>query len=211
MLTGSIHRGGMMRRSAQLFTAVAMFAALGLPALAQTTPKRVRGTIQTLQDNVLTVAGNNGEALRIQLAPNYTVGAVVPTTLDKVKPGTKIGIVGFGPPKQQRAAVISIFPADATVNESQFAWDTHPDSVMTNAPVAAEAAGANGRVLTVSVKGEPIEVTAPQNVVVQETEPGTPAMLVPGAKVLIFAQQAADGTVAAPRVNVGKDGWTPAN
>ena len=36
-------------------------------------------------------------------------------------------------------------------------------------------------------------------------------MLVPGAKVLIFAQQAADGAISAPRVNVGKDGFTPAN
>ena len=65
--------------------------------------------------------------------------------------------------------------------------------------------------LNVTVKGEPVEVTVPPNVIVQESEPGTPAMLVPGAHVLIFAQQAADGTVSAPRVSVGKDGWTPAS
>jgi preprotein translocase subunit YajC len=201
----------MMKRSAGILTILVLCAGLVLPALAQTTPKRIRGTIQALQDNVLTVAANNGETVKVHLAPNYTVGAIVQTTPDKVKPGTKIGIVGFGPPKQQRAAVISIFPADANVNESQFAWDTQPDSVMTNAPVTADVSGVNGRLLTVSIKGEPVEVTVPQNVIVQETEPGAPAMLVPGAKVLIFAQQAADGTVSAPRVNVGKDGWTPAN
>jgi len=200
-----------MKRFVRVFTMAAVVAGLALPGMAQTTPKRVRGTIQSLDGNVLTVAAKNGETVRIQLAPNYTVGAIVPTTLDKVKPGTKIGIVGFGPPKQQRAAVISIFPPEASVNESQFAWDTEPDSVMTNAPVTAEVEAANGRVLTVSVKGEPIEVTAPANVIVQETVPGTQAMLAPGAKVLIFAQQAADGTVTAPRVNVGKDGWIPAN
>ena len=200
-----------MKDFVRVFTIAAVLAGLALPAMAQTTARRVRGTIQSLDGNVLTVVARNGEAVKIQLPANYTVGAIVPTTLDKVQPGTKIGIVGFGPPKRQRAAVISIFPADATVNESQFAWDTQPDSVMTNAPVTGDVAGANGRVLTVSVKGEPIEVTAPANVIVQATEPGAPAMLVPGAKVLIFAQQGADGTVTAPRVNVGKDGWTPAN
>ncbi len=82
---------------------------------------------------------------------------------------------------------------------------------MTNAPVTSEVAAANGRVLTVTVKGEPIEVTVPQNAIVQTTEPGTPAMLTPGAKVLIFAQRAADGAISANRVNVGKDGFTPAN
>jgi len=199
-----------MNRRTILFAMPAMFA-LTLPAAAQATSKRVRGTIRSLDGNTLTVAANDGETVKIELAPNYTVGAIVPTTLDKVKPGTKIGIVGFGPPKQQRAAVISIFPAGSTVNESQFPWDTQPDSVMTNAPVMSEVAGADGRMLTVTVKGEPIQVSVPANAIIQETEPGTPAMLTPGAKVLIFAQKAADGTVSAARVNVGKDGWTPAN
>lgn len=200
-----------MYRRPVLALAALLTLALAAPASAQTTPKRIRGTIQSLDGNRLTVVPNAGEPLRVVLAPNYTVGAIVPTTLDKVKPGTTIAIVGFGPPKQKRAAVISIFPAGATVNESQFAWDTQPDSVMTNAPVTADVSGTEGRMLTVTVKGEPIQVSVPPNAIIQETEPGTPAMLTPGAKVLIFAQQAADGTIAAPRVNVGKDGWTPAN
>jgi hypothetical protein len=202
-------RGDFIMRRRTLFTTVAL--GLAGPALAQTTPKRIRGAIQALEGNTLTVAGDDGETVKVQLAPNYTVGAIVPRTLADVKPGTGIGIVGFGPPKQQRAAVISIFPPGATVNEAQFAWDSQPHSLMTNAPVVASVEGANGRVLTVTLKGEPIEVTVPPNAIVQGSEPGTPAMLVPGAHVLIFAQKAADGTVTAPRVSVGKDGWKPAN
>ncbi len=200
-----------MRRRLFLSTAALMLLAMAAPAWAQTTPKRIRGTVTSLAGNTLTVASTAGEALRVVLAPNYTVGAIVPTTLDKVKPGSMIAVVGFGPPKQQRAAVISIFPPGATVADSQFPWDSQPDSVMTNAPVTSEVASSAGRVLTVTVKGEPIQVTVPPNAIIQETEPGTPAMLTPGAKVLIFAQQAADGTITAPRVNVGKDGFTPAN
>ena len=204
-----------MTRRLVLATAAAMLLALAVPASAQTTPtptpKRIRGTVQSLDGNTLTVAATSGETLRVVLAPNYTVGAIVPTTLDKVKPGSMIGVVGFGPKERQRAAVVSIFPPGATVNESQFPWDSQPDSVMTNAPVVSEVASTDGRVLTVTVKGEPIQVTVPANAIIQETEPGTPAMLTQGAKVLIFAQQAADGTITAPRVNVGKNGFTPAN
>ena len=62
-----------------------------------------------------------------------------------------------------------------------------------------------------TVKGEPIEVTVPPNAILQTSEPGTPALLTPAAKVLITAQKAADGTLSSNRVSVGKDGFTPAN
>jgi len=82
---------------------------------------------------------------------------------------------------------------------------------MTNAPVTSEVAAANGRNLVVTVKGEPIEVSVPPNAVIQTSEPGTPDLLKPGAKVMVFAQKGADGALTAARVNVGKDGFTPAN
>ncbi len=198
----------MLRRTILIASAA---LAIAHPVLAQTTPARLRGTIRALEDLALTIENRDGDPVRIALAPNYTVSAIVPTTLDAVKPGSTIGIVGFGPPKQQRAAVISIFPPGAAVSAAQFPWDTQPDSVMTNAPVTSDVVTATGRTLTVTVKGEPIEVTVPPNAIIQTSEPGTPAMLVPGAKVLIFAQRAADGTLSANRVNVGKDGFTPAN
>ena len=200
--------GSVMKRRAVLIAGTVLLMA-GAPA--PTTPKRVRGTIRSLTDHTLTVTDRDGQNVPIELAPDYTVIAIVPTTLDAVKPGVKIAIVGFGPPTKQRAAVVSIFPPGAAVNDAQFPWDSQPDSVMTNAPVVSDVAGANGRMLTVTVKGEPIEVTVPDNAVIQTSEPGTPSMLVPGAKVLIFAQQGPDGVITAPRVNVGKDGFTPAN
>lgn len=198
-----------MTRTPLLALALLLLTTVG--TVAQTTPKRIRGAIQSVEGNSLSVVTPAGETLHIGLAPNYTVGAVMPTTLDKVKPGSMIGIVGFGPPAHQRAAVISIFPPGATVNEAQFPWDSQPDSVMTNAPVVSEVASADGRTLTVTVKGERVEVVVPPNAIVQETGAGSPDLLVPGAKVLIFAQQAADGTLIAPRLYAGRDGYTPAN
>ena len=180
-------------------------------AIAQPGPKRIRGTIQKLDGNTLTVVTTGGETDTIVLASNYTVNAILPTTLDKVHPGAKIGIVGFGPPAQQRAAVISVFPEGANFNEVQFPWDTAPDSMMTNGPITSEVASTDGRQLTVTVKGQPVQVSVPPGAIIQTSEPGTPAMLTPGAKVMIFAQQNADGTLSAPRVSVGKDGFTPGN
>ncbi len=80
-------------------------------SFAQTMPARIRGTIRALEDHTLSVETRDGDTVRIALAPNYTVAAIVPATLADVKPGVMIGVVGFGPPKQQRAAVINIFPA----------------------------------------------------------------------------------------------------
>lgn len=108
-------------------------------------------------------------------------------------------------------AQAQIFPPGASVSESHFGWDSEPDSVMTNAPVTSEVASTDGPMLTVTVKGQAIQVSVPPNAIIQTTEPGTTAMLVKGAKVLVGAQKAADGTLTASRVNVGKDGFTPAN
>jgi len=193
------------------FLAVAGLLAAGSVAWGQAPAKRIRGSVQSLDGNTLTVTTNDGETDKIALAPDYTVTAIFPTTADQVKPGRKIGIVGFGPPAQQRAAVISIFPEGQNVTEVQFPWDSAPDSTMTNGPITADVTGADGRSLTVTIKGQPVQVSVPPGAIVQTSEPGTPAQLVPGAKVIVFAQQAADGTLSSSRVGVGKGGYTPAN
>ena len=54
-----------------------------------------------------------------------------------------------------------------------------------------------------------MNVTVPANTPIVTFGPGDAAMLKPGAKVFIGAQQAADGTLSAARVAVGKDGLTP--
>jgi len=41
---------------------------------------------------------------------------------------------------------VTVFPEDASrANEGQFAWDSLPDSMMTNAPAASEVTGNDGR------------------------------------------------------------------
>ncbi len=187
----------------------ALVLTTSLEAAAQTA-RRIRGTVEQLDGNTLIVQSRQGEALRIALAPNFTVGALSKGDLSAVQPGAYVGIVSTGPRDRMRAAVVTVFPEGASrANEGQSAWDTLPNSMMTNAPVESEVTGKNGRELTVSVKGEKLAVQVPPDAIIAVTSAGTPAMVTPGSKVIIFAQAAADGTLSAARVNVGRDGFTP--
>ncbi|MBC7801021.1 MAG: hypothetical protein H7Z10_10395 [Gemmatimonadaceae bacterium] len=197
----------MFRRPLLLALAAATIAR---PAIAQTTPRRVRGTIDTLDGSTLVVTSREGEVLRIVLTPAYTVAAVLPTELSAVRPGAYIGMTAVGPKDKLRAAAVFVFPEAARgTAEGHGPWDLMPGSTMTNAAIEAEATGADGRDLTLLFKGERLVVTVPPGTPIVTSAPGTPALLTPGAKVLITTQQAADGSLSAARVNVGKDGFTP--
>ena len=196
-----------MRRT--LLAAIAV-ATLSLPAWAQTTPQRIRGTVKSLTDNTLVVTTREGPDVTIALAPTYTVAAVVPAKLSDAKPGTYIGTAATGPKDKLRAVEVLIFPeAMKGSGEGHYPWDLLPESTMTNATIESEVTGTDGRELTVVAKGEKLKVTVPPDAPIVTFEPGDKAMLTPGAKVFIGAQKAADGTLTAARVNAGKDGMTP--
>ena len=196
-----------MRRTLPLLLAAALLPTL---ALAQATPRRIRGTITALDGNTLTVQSREGEAVKIQLAPSYSVAAVIPATLADAKPGTFIGTAATGPKDRLRAAEVLIFPeALRGSGEGHFPWDLMPESTMTNATIESESAGTDGQDLMLSAKGEKLRVTVPAGTPIVTFAPGDAAMLKPGAKVFIGAQAAPDGTLTAARVNVGKDGLTP--
>ncbi len=179
-------------------------------ASAQTTPKRIRGTIEAPDGNTLVVKTREGNTTRITLAPNYGVAAVIPATLADAKPGAFIGAAATGPKDKLRAAEVLIFPeALRGSGEGHYPWDLMPESTMTNATIESEVTGTDGRELTVVAKGEKLRVMVPPGTPIVTFEPGTPAQLTPGAHVFIGAQAAADGTLTAARVNVGKDGLTP--
>ena len=200
----------MTRRLLTLGLAATLLAGAALPSLAQDVPRRVRGTVEALDGSTLVVRSREGEAVRIALTPDYAVSAVVPAELSSIKPGAYIGTAATGPKDRLRAVEVLIFPEAARGSgEGHTPWDLLPESTMTNATIESEVSGADGRVITVVAKGETLRVTVPPEAPIVTFEPGSPAMLVPGAKVFIGTQQAADGTLTTARVNVGKDGLTP--
>ena len=197
-----------MRRLTMLALLATLAASLG--AAAQTPVRRIRGTVQALDGNTLTVLAREGDTLRIQLAPNYTVAAVIPALLADAKPGTFIGTAAVGPKTNLRAIEVLIFPeAMRGAGEGHYPWDLMPESTMTNATIESESTGVEGQELTLNAKGEKLKVSVPAAAQVVTFAPGTPDMLQPGAHVFVGAQTAADGTLSAARVAVGRDGLTP--
>src|SRR5437762_4417581 len=153
-----------MRRLA--ITATLVLLAVG-PALAQAPPAakptRIRGTVDKLDGQTLTVKSREGPVLTIALAPNFTVAAVVKKSVGDIKAGDYVGAASTkGADGKLRALEVLIFPeAMKGTAEGERPWDLVGDSIMTNATVSGVAKAAGGRLLKVSYKGGESEVIVP--------------------------------------------------
>jgi len=79
---------------------------------------------------------------------------------------------------------------------------------MTNGTVGA-VTGSVGRTLTLSYQGGEKTIVVPPETPVVTYEPGSPALLVPGAHIILMGTRATDGQVSAARIAVGKNGLVP--
>ncbi len=188
-------------------------AILAAPAWAQDPPPvRVRGTIERVEGQHFVVRTRDGSELKIALADNALVVALVKASLPDLKPGMFVGITGMPQPDgSQRAVEVHIFPeAMRGTGEGHQSWDLRPQSTMTNGNVEESVAGTDGQTLRIKYKdGEKqINVTAETTIVLYL--PGDRSELEPGAKIFISAaRKQPDGTLVAPRVNVGRGGIAP--
>jgi len=191
--------------------AAALTLALLAAAGAQDTV-RVRGTIERVEGPAYVVKSRDGAELKITLADNALVVAIVKASLADIKPGQFVGSTGMPQPDgSQKAIEVHIFPeAMRGTGEGHYAWDLQADSTMTNANVEESVAGVDGQTLTLKYKaGEKKIMVTPQTAIVTYN-PGDKAELKPGTKIFIAAaKKQPDGTLQAPRINYGKDGLTP--
>jgi hypothetical protein len=199
----------------KLLLAGALIALLALPAAAQNapegTPMRIRGTVEKLDGQMLTVKSREGPELTIALAPNFTVAAVVKKSLSDIKTGDFVGAASTkGTDGKLHALEVLIFPeALRGTAEGERAWDLTPDSLMTNATVAGIASAAQGQALKVTYKGGESEIIVAPNTPVVTFAPGDASLLKSGAAVFIGALKKPDGSLSAARVNAEKDGVKP--
>lgn len=189
----------------------ALFVDISDLAAQQPQQVRVRGTLEGLDGTLLTVKARDGSEVRIRLADNYTVGAMVPMQLADVKLGSYIGVAAMPQSDgSQKAISVSIFPESARgVAEGFRPWDVRPNSSMTNATVAESVSGNDGQTLLVKYKdGEKTIIVSPDTPIVT-TVAGDKSELKAGASVIIMgATRKPDGTLEAPRITVGR-GVTP--
>ena len=200
-----------MRRAAIFGTLIALLVG---PALAQSppegTPTRVRGTVEKLDGQNLTVKSRDGQSVAVVLAPNFEVTALVKKTLADIKPGDFVASTGVKDKDGKIHAVEArIFPKATPDGGRQFAWDLMPDSVMTNATVGTVTKVENGAVLKVSFTGGESEYTIGPEVPILATVPGDAGLLKPGAAVFVIAVKKPDGSVTSARLYAEKDGVKP--
>jgi len=173
---------------------------------------RVRGTIERMEGQTLTVKSRDGSELKIALADDAMVVGIVKASLADIKPGSFVGVTGMPQADgSQRALEVHIFPeAMRGTGEGHRPWDLRPESTMTNANVEQTVSQVDGQRLTVKYKdGQKTIIVAPDTPVVTYV-PSDKSELKPGIKIFISAaKKLPDGTLQAPRVTFGKDGLTP--
>jgi hypothetical protein len=200
--------------SKRLF-AGALLGLLAWPALGQnapeSTPTRIRGTVEKLDGQTLTVKSREGAELTIALAPNFTVSAVVEKSLADIKTGDYVGAATLkGADGKLNALEVLIFPeAMRGTGEGERPWDLVPDSLMTNATVAGIATAAQAQVLKVTYKGGESEIIVAPDTPIVTFAPGDASLLKPGAAFILTAQKKSDGSLSANRVTAEKDGVKP--
>lgn len=204
-----------------LAVSLALAAALPL-ALAQTpapanSTVRLRATIEKVDATSLTVKERSGEVITLVRPAAMDVSEVYPLALADIKPGSYIGTAAMPQADgSQLALEVVVFPEAARgTGEGHRPWDLQPESTMTNATVAALTAAPSsvpgGQKLTLRYKDGEKTVIVPPNVPVVSFKPGKAdenVLLVPGAKVMITAQEQA-GKPTALRVIVGRNGFAP--
>jgi len=178
-----------------------------ISASADDKPMRVRGTIDAVDGQMLSVKARDGSDLKIRMSDNINVIALVEATLDDIKPGSFVGATAM--PEQDgswKAVEVHIFPESMRgTGEGDRPYDYHPKSTMTNGTVNAAVADVSGSSMTLKYKeGEKKIDIAPGTAIVAYV-PGSKDELKPGAKIYIpAATRQADGSLMTARINVGR-------
>jgi hypothetical protein len=200
----------------RIIVASAILTLAGGAAWAQQPPTvRVRGTIEAVDGAMLSVKARDGSDLKVKMADNINVVALIKASLADIKPGSFVGSTAM--PEENgswKAVEVHIFPESMRgTGEGDRPYDYKPKSTMTNGTVADVGKGSAGATvekvegMTLMLKykeGEKkIDVT-PETVIVTYV-PGNKDELKPGAKIYIpAATKQEDGSLMAGRINVGR-------
>lgn len=203
------------------FVSAALLAGTSL-ALAQSPAPanptvRLRATIEQVGPDSITVRERSGEVITLVRPVEMDVSEVFLLALADIKPGSYIGTAAMPQADgSQLALEVLVFPEAARgAGEGHRPWDLRLDSTMTNATVAdlaaAPASVPGGQKLMLKYKDGEKTVIVPPGAPVVSFKPGKAdenALLVPGARVLITAQEK-NGKPTVLRVIVGRNGFAP--
>ena len=201
----------MRRLSAHALIAAALLAAVGLASVSAQQTLRVRGTIERVDGDKLTVKSDDGAAVTLTLTANAQVVGVVKATLADIKSGDFVGSAAMPQADgSQKALEVHIFAESQRGTGEGHRPFTIPNSTMTNGTVGDMVTATGGNTITVRYKGGEKKIVVGPDVPVVRYVIGTRAELEPGAHIVaINAVKKPDGSIEAPRINVGRDGLVP--
>jgi hypothetical protein len=210
--------------SLALLAATLCFAA---PSFAQQAPPtRIRGMIEAVDLPVLTVKSDAGEVVKVRLADNARVAAMVKAGVGDLKPNVFVGVTGIpAADGGEKAYEVHIFPEERRgTGEGRNPFDRGPQSMMTNGALSLQPAspktqaagakveveGANSQMLTVTYKGQEAKIAlTPETIIAAYATGSDRSELKPGTNVTVQAKKGEDGSLEASAVIYGRDGFTP--
>ncbi len=192
---------------------LALTLALALPGAVQADPAKptkLRGTILSVQGDLISARAQDGTALKIALLPATRIAALVPATLAGIKPNAFIGVTSMPGDGEERIALeVHIFPdALRGTGEGERPWDKGPGSRMTNATVAS-VAGVEGQDLTLKFKGGETKIKVTPRTKIVSLVPGDRSDLKPGNQFVAFAILDGKGFYEPRSISIGRNGLVP--
>lgn len=187
-----------------MLSAAVMATAADMPVI-----KPLRGTVESVSNNMLTFTTRSGAQQTIGLTDKTDIKRVSKTNIESIKADSFVGSAAI--PQADgtlKALEVTVFESSLKGSgEGHYGWQNADGSTgtMTNGTVG-KLSKANGRTLTVSYKGGEKQLVVPDDVPIAYVEPGKADELVKGAKIVVFAAQ--DGATARG-IAVGKDGFQP--
>ena len=132
----------MIRLSA--FT-LAASAALTVSAFAAPQHDRIRGTIASVENDILTVHSRSGHDIKVALNDTTKYAGVVKANLADIEKNSYVGTATKGSGDHLTALEVLIFPASMRgAGDGHYAWDKLPDtSSAGSAPVASSMTNGN--------------------------------------------------------------------
>ena len=182
-----------------------------IPAIAQTPPAHIRGTIESVHDSAITLKTTRGATENVTLPADAKVFLVSPADITAIKNGKFVGITSVEKAGKPTAVEVHVFDDSLRgLGEGHYPWDldTSPN-MMTNANIAQVEAVGGDRVLKLDYKGGTQNIAVPPDATVVEFTASTPDQIKPGAKVFVIAPKQPDGKIVAAAIVVGKDGLKP--
>jgi hypothetical protein len=185
---------------------------ISLTTFAQNAPSpiRLRGVIEQVDAQSITIKERRGEIIKIAMPPNLNITEVYPIKMSDIQENSYLGTATMTSTSGRLEALeVLVFPESMRgTGEGHYAWDLMPGSMMTNASVSQLKTIGSGRELKLDYKGGSQVVYVPESAPIVTFRPGSSALLVSQANAILTVIEK-DGQVSLLRITVGKDGFKP--